>query len=171
MSGVNQTPGCGVTDYANENDTPEKMAGLGDVAYFNGKKHIFVQAHTVCLNDVITAGSVLYHTASEHVVTNVVAQSATTGVGSYAGIAPALTVSVPESSTASGKNFFWMQCPGEGFATVNTNGDDDIAAGDTIVASGDGVCDSDATPDMNAFIGTAMAADNDTANTVLVRLR
>jgi len=170
MSGVVQTPGCGVTDFAST-DTPEKLTGLGEVAFFNGYKHRFVKAHTACLNDIILPGAVLYQIAgNENVVTNLVASSATASVNSVAGIAPQLAANVPES-TSSIEYFFWMQCLGEGVAIVNTNGDDDIAAGDSIVAGGDGVCDSDSTPDANAYIGTAMAADVDSSNTVVVRLR
>jgi len=61
----------------------------------------------------------------------------------------------------------------KGVATVNTNGDDDISAGDTIImANGNGVCDSVAAGTASTYkpIGIALADDSDDNNTVSVML-
>ena len=65
-------------------------------------------------------------------------------------------------------------CQTAGSATVATNGDDDIAKGDAVIASaaGDGTCDSTAqdTAPICKVVGWATAADTDAANTVVVDL-
>lgn len=69
--------------------------------------------------------------------------------------------------------FGWVQVRGYN-AAVTTNGDDDIAAGDAIIASsaGDGTCDSTAagTAPVAKVVGWATTADIDNANTVAVYL-
>lgn len=62
----------------------------------------------------------------------------------------------------------WVQCYGY-HATVLTNGDDDIADGDTIIlSSSDGVVDSVAAGTASTYkpLGVAVAADVDANNTV-----
>ena len=46
-SGVAQAPGFGPTAYGSSDD-PEKLVGLGDVAFFDGRKHKFVQVRCGC---------------------------------------------------------------------------------------------------------------------------
>jgi hypothetical protein len=69
--------------------------------------------------------------------------------------------------------FGWIQVKGY-YATVTTNGDDDISAGDAIIASsaGDGTCDSTAagTAPVAKVVGWATTADVDANNTVAVFL-
>lgn len=168
MSGVLQAPPFGVAAYGSSDD-PEKLTELGTECQFaNGHWHKFVQVHTSCTNDVIAANEVLYNTSTTNVVSNTVAQAVTNSANNYAGVAPALTASVPES-TSSITYYMWIQISGR--ATVKTNGDDDIAAGDLIVASGNGTCDSAATPNTANYIGVAAAADVDASDTVVVNLR
>ena len=60
----------------------------------------------------------------------------------------------------------WMLVRGK--TIVKTNGDDDITAGMTLIGSGDGTCDSVASGTASTYkpIGHALAADDDTADTV-----
>lgn len=62
----------------------------------------------------------------------------------------------------------WIQVFGQ--CTVKTNGDDDIAKGDAVIASaaGDGTADSTAqdTAPTNKIVGWALAADSDSGDTV-----
>lgn len=68
--------------------------------------------------------------------------------------------------------YCWIQT--KGFCTVTTNGDDDIALGDAVIASaaGDGTADSTAqdTAPTNKVLGWAAADDDNSANTVLAFL-
>lgn len=68
--------------------------------------------------------------------------------------------------------FGWLQTKGPD--TVTTNGDDDIAEGDAIIASaaGDGTCDSTAqdTAPTNRVVGWALADDVNGSDTVIVDL-
>lgn len=55
------------------------------------------------------------------------------------------------------------------YDAVLTNGDDDIAAGDAVIAGGaDGVCDSAASPTVENYLGNAAADDVNAADTVAV---
>lgn len=58
------------------------------------------------------------------------------------------------------------------YATVKTNGDDDIAAGAALIGGGDGTCNSVAagTAPTNKVLGWAVAADVDADDTVAARL-
>jgi len=73
-------------------------------------------------------------------------------------------ISVPADAA-----YCWVQTGGR-HATVKTNGDDDVAKGDAIIASaaGDGTADSTAqdTAPTNHVVGWALAADVDANNTV-----
>lgn len=162
------SPGFSNLDYASQ-DTPEKLPALGDKAYFDGVEHTFVQVHTACVNDVIAANEVLYRTATSWVVTNDTSEGLSNSVNNYCGIAPQLTASVPESTSAL-KYYMWMATYGDQ-VKVKTNGDDDISAGDLIIAAQDGTCNSAASPGPAEYIGVAAAADVDASNTVLVNLR
>jgi hypothetical protein len=68
--------------------------------------------------------------------------------------------------------FCWIQT--KGYCVVTTNGDDDIALGDAIIASatGDGTCDSTAagTAPIRRVVGWAVTVDVDNANTVITDL-
>lgn len=66
----------------------------------------------------------------------------------------------------------WIQTWGY-YATVSTNGDDDIAGGVTLIASGDGTVDSVAAGTAPTYIpvGVAVAADVDADNTVAAYIR
>ena len=160
--------------YASSADL-EKLANLGDEFTLNGNTYKFVQVHTACTGlaaNVITAGEVLYQTATAHVVTNDRSEGISDSADHYCGLAPSdLSSTIPES-TATTTYYMWMQIKGFHTAVV-TNGDDDITAGVEIIASGDGTCDSAAagTDVKPNYIGTAMAADVDAANTVSVWMR
>ncbi len=158
--------------YASSDDA-EKLGLLGEITVINGIPYKLVQVHTACVSDVIAAGHVLYKTSTENVVTNDRSEAVTDSAKHYAGIAPSdLIASVPES-TATKTYYMLMQVGGRNSAVV-TNGDDDIAAGDSIIASGDGTCDSTATPegvDPCLLIGIAAADDVNASNTVAVDMR
>lgn len=169
--GSNINAGFAHTRYASSADF-EKLGQLGEVYWVNGKPYKLVQVHTDCASDVIAAGHVLYWTATENVVTNKKSTAVSNSADNYCGIAPSdLAASVPES-TSSVTYYMLMQVGGRNSAVV-TNGDDDIAAGDEVIAVGDGTCDSAAAGvDIKAtFIGIAAAADVDASNTVAVNMR
>jgi len=65
----------------------------------------------------------------------------------------------------------WIQTWGY-YATVKTNADDDIAAGDAIIGDGDGTCNSTAqdTAPTNRVVGWAVADDVNDDDTVAVNL-
>lgn len=170
--GGNVGAGFAHTRYASSDDL-EKLGQLGENFRVNGIPYKLVQVHTSCTNSVIAAGEVLYYTATENVVTNTVAQGVSNSVDHYAGVAPAdLIASVPQSVSSGATYYMLMQIGGRNSA-VKTNGDDDIAAGDQIIAIGNGTCDSAAagTAIKPSFIGSAAAADVDAANTVAVNMR
>jgi hypothetical protein len=64
-------------------------------------------------------------------------------------------------------SYGWVQCYGY-HATVNTNGDDDIADGDTIILGADGVVNSVTAGTASTYkpLGVAVAADVDGDDTV-----
>lgn len=175
------------TQYAKLQDEPEKCALLGEKFEKGGKTYRLVQVHTVCISDVIPSNNVLYY-VSENVVTNDVSESATGDEDSLAGIAPTLDASVPESTSSATYYMLMQELVRGDFATVTTNGDDDIVAGDYVIAAGDGASNSflvdPATPgaptdgELQALqanvsgrlLGVAMAADVDAANTVSIKI-
>lgn len=169
--GGNVGAGFAHTRYASSDDA-EKLGQLGEITRVSGIPYKLVQVHTDCTSDVVAAGHVLYKTATANVITNKKSTAVSNSADHYAGIAPAdLVSSIPES-TASTTYFMMMQVGGRHSAVV-TNGDDDIAAGDQIIASGDGTCDSatagtDIKPN---YIGQAAAADVDASDTVAVDMR
>lgn len=162
------------TRYASSADD-EKLGCLGQIFVVSGIPYKLVKVHTVCTGavaDVISAGEVLYRTATENVVTNDRSEAVTDDANHYCGIAPAdLVAAVPES-TATVTYYMLMQVGGR-HSAVTTNGDDDIAAGVQIIASGDGTCDSQAvTVDIKPLnIGISAAADVDGTNKVAVDMR
>lgn len=128
----------------------------------NGTEYRFIRFSDGTANAAATAGQLLYYTTAttfDGVVTNDVSD---TNINRVAGVALA--------GMTDGQ-LGWIQV--SGIATVNTNGDDDIAAGDAIIGSStDGACNSVAanTAPTNKVVGFAIAADVDAANTVLVEL-
>lgn len=171
--GSNVGAGFSHKRYASSND-PEKLGQLGQVDIIDGIPYKLVQVHTVCTGgtaNVISAGEVLYKTATVNVVTNDRSEAVSDATDHYCGVAPSdLIAAVPES-TSTVTYYMLMQVGGRNTAVV-TNGDDDIAAGDEIIAAGDGTCDSaSAGTDIKPnFIGIAAAADVDASNTVSVDL-
>lgn len=172
--GSNIGVGFSHTRYASSADL-EKLGQLGEIYWVNGIPYKFVQVHTVCTGgtaNVISAGEVLYRTTTANVVTNDRSEAVADNAEMYCGVAPSdLSAAVPES-TSSVTYYMLMQVGGRHSAIV-TNGDDDIAAGVQIIASGDGTCDSAAlgTALTTKFIGISVAADVDASNTVAVDMR
>lgn len=172
--GSNIGAGFSHTRYASGSDF-EKLGLLGEIFVVNAIPYKLVQVHTVCAGvtaDVIAAGEVLYRTATANVVTNDRSEAVSDNANHYCGVAPSdLSANVPES-TSSTTYYMLMQVGGRHSAVV-TNGDDDIAAGDQIIASGDGTCNSEAlgTDLKTLVIGIAAAADVDASNTVAVDMR
>lgn len=172
--GSNIGVGFSHKNYASSADL-EKLGQVGTIYWNDGIPYKLVQVHTVCTGgtaNVIAAGEVLYYTATANVVTNDRSEAITDNANCYAGVAPSdLAANVPES-TATVTYYMLMQVGGYHSAVV-TNGDDDISAGDQIIASGDGTCNSEAQgTDIKALvIGTATAADVDGSNTVAVLMR
>lgn len=171
---TDKTPPFSHKTYASSVDL-EKIGQLGDEFAEGGKCYKLVQVHTACVgaaSDVITAGDVLYRTATENVVTNDRSEAVSDSADHYCGIAPSdLSSTIPESTSAT-KYYMLMQVGGRHDAVL-TNGDDDITAGLEIIAAGDGTCDSAAGgTDIKAnFIGLAAAADVDASNKVAVDMR
>ncbi|MFA5217129.1 hypothetical protein [Sulfuricurvum sp.] len=131
---------------------------LGTTRKVGDKSYIYCQiaaASGACAN-----GSVLYYTSTEGVFTT----SGTAAVRN-------LVKGVGNHAIAAG-SFGWVQTWGDHTA-VKTNGDDDIAAGDSLIGlSSTGTCDSVAggtAPTYNAF-GIATAADVDSQDTVAAYL-
>jgi predicted RecA/RadA family phage recombinase len=129
----------------------------------DGTEYRFIRFSDGTANLAATAGQLLYYTTVttfDGVVTNDVSD---TNVNRVAGVALA--------GMTDGQ-LGWIQV--SGIATVNTDGDDDIAAGDAIIgASGtDGACESVAadTAPTNKIVGFAIAADVNASNTVIVEL-
>lgn len=123
----------------------------------------YVQFDNGTGNLTSVANQVVYYVAASFVSAKVTNDVSDSGINFIAGITPvALTDGY----------YGWMQVIGS--ATVNTNGDDDIAAGDALIgtAAADGVCNSVAanTAPTNKVLGWALAADSDAANTVLAHL-
>jgi hypothetical protein len=118
-------------------------------------------------NNLAAGDVVLWLTPASFVVTNDVSDvsgTAANAANSVAGVA---------LGTVTKGQYAFIQV--RGLATVNTNGDDDIALGDIVIAAGgtDAKCNSIAagvaitqTP-----LGLAVAADDDTADTVSVLLQ
>lgn len=128
----------------------------------DGTRYRFIRFSDGTANNAATAGQLLAFTSTttlDNVVTNDISD---TNINRVAGVAVA-----GMTDTQMG----WIQVTG--FATVNTNGDDDIAAGDAIIGSStDGACNSVAanTAPTNKVVGFAVTTDVDAANTVIVEL-
>lgn len=134
---------------------------LGQYREEDGKGYTYVKQNDSTVT--VTVGSLAYLAASD-----------TTGYNVCQDVSDSdrnLVVGVYASVIADG-GFGWIQTWGP--CTVATNGDDDIALGDAVIASaaGDGTADSTAqdTAPICRVVGWAMAADSDAANTVLTFL-
>lgn len=117
------------------------------------KCYRYVQTGSTVANGTVLVDSSTYQRTVTTTITN--ARNKPSGVG----------IGVITSG-----NYGWIQCYGY-HSAVKTNGDDDIAVGDTIiVANSTGVADSVASGTASTFkpIGVAMAADVDAADTVAV---
>lgn len=135
---------------------------LGTYREEDGKGYRFVK-----LNDAdvtVAANKLLYHVGGTSATAYVVTQDVSDSDRN-------LVIGVAQGVITNG-GYGWAQTKGP--CTVATNGDDDIAAGDAIIASaaGDGTCDSTAqdTAPICKVVGWAMAADSDGADTVLTML-
>lgn len=128
----------------------------------NGQLYRFIRFSDGTADAAGTAGQLVYWTTAttfDGVVTNDVSD---TKINRAAGV---LTAEMTDGQLG------WIQLTG--LCVVNTNGDDDIAAGDAIIGSStDGACNSTAanTAPTNKVVGFAAAADVDGANTVVVEL-
>lgn len=137
------------------------LYALGQYREEDGKGYRYVQYDNGTANITMAAGLLLYQVGStDWVVTHDVSD---TDRNLVAGVA---------SAVIADSGYGWMQVFGQ--CTVTTNGDDDIAKGDAVIASaaGDGTADSTAqdTAPTNKIVGWALAADVDAANTVLTFL-
>ncbi len=171
---TDKTPPFSHKKYASSVDL-EKIGQLGDEFSEGGKTYKLVQVHTACVgaaSDVITAGDVLYRTATENVVTNDKSEGVADSADNYCGVAPSdLSSTIPESTSTT--TYYMLMQVGGRHDAVLTNGDDDIAAVVQIIASGDGTCDSAAagTDIKPNYMGISAAADVDATNKVAVDLR
>jgi len=134
---------------------------LGQYREEDGKGYRYVKQSDATVT--VTAGSLAYLAASD-----------TTGFTVCQDVSDSdrnLVSGVYAAVIADG-GFGWIQTYGP--CTVATNGDDDIALGDAVIASaaGDGTADSTAqdTAPTNRVVGWAMADDVNAANTVLTFL-
>lgn len=132
---------------------------VGQYREENGKGYRYVHQNDATVT--VTAGSLAYFTGST--AWDVCMDVSDTDRNRVAGVYTAVI--------ADG-GYGWMQTKGQ--CTVATNGDDDIALGDAVIASaaGDGTADSTAqdTAPICKVVGWAAAADSDAANTVLTEL-
>jgi len=139
--------------------TEGALYDLGQYREEDGKGYRYVKQNDATVT--VTANSLAYLAASDTTGYTVCQDVSDSDVNLVSG--------VYQSVIADG-GFGWIQTRGP--CTVNTNGDDNIAAADAIIGVGDGTCDSVAqdTAPTNKVVGWAMAADSDSANTVLVFL-
>lgn len=134
---------------------------LGQYREEDGKGYRYFQYDNGTANLTMAANLLLYQVDSDDwILTHDVSDS-------DRNLVRAVAVSVVADS-----GYGWGQVYGPG--TVTTNGDDDIAKGDAVIASaaGDGTADSTAqdTAPTNRVVGWATDADVDAANTVAVFL-
>ena len=110
-------------------------------------------------NITAVAGHCVYtFTQASYVVTNDVSDSVTAGANSVCGVIQLVVTD---------QYYTWMIVKGP-YATVKTNGDDDISQNDCIFGVGDGTVNSDAagTAPKYKVLGWATAADVDANDTV-----
>lgn len=132
---------------------------LGAVFYTAGKAYIYGQLSSGCAAAGSNGCAYVWEDLDSYIFTN----DTSDGYGAN-GNAPA-GVGI---GTLTSNYFGWIQVRGEHTA-VDTDGDDDIAIGDTIyVAAGDGVVEATTggTAPLYTVLGVATAADTDASNTV-----
>ena len=134
---------------------------LGQYREEDGKGYRYAKQNDTTVT--VTAGSLAYLAASDTTGYTVCQDVSDSDRNLVAGV---------YTSVIANSGFGWIQTRGP--ATVATNGDDDIALGDAVIASaaGDGTADSTAqdTAPICKVVGWAMAADSDSGNTVLTFL-
>lgn len=135
---------------------------LGTYREEDGKGYRFVKVNDSTVT--VAANKLLYHIGGTAATAYVVSQDVSDSDRN-------LVVGVAQGVIANA-GYGWAQTKGP--CTVATNGDDDIAAGDAVIASaaGDGTADSTAqdTAPVCKVVGWAMAADSDSGDTVLTML-
>lgn len=142
--------------------TSDKRGTLGEFAYSydttNGwKKYQYIQFDNGAGNVASAANSVGYFVAASMASYVVTCDVSDSDINLVAGVF---------TQAFTDQYYGWIQVGGK--ATVATNGDDDISAYDKLIGGGDGTCNSVAqdTAPTNTVLGTALADDDNTANTV-----
>jgi hypothetical protein len=144
---------------------------LGDIFCDNrGRRFALWQIDPALINNTFASGELCYLKAAR-VVTNDVSDGIDATYPIVAGVAQG---SLPESTSTTTIRYGLFLI--EGVATIKTSGADDIAIGENLIAiaSNDGGCDGAAQSATSADawltvakVGTALAADDNDANTVL----
>lgn len=131
---------------------------LGTKREEDGKAYRYVQFNDGSGNIAAAAGAVAYSLAAATNRWVVTCDVSDTDQNQVAGVLLSIVTNL---------YYGWMQTGGY-YATVKTNGDDDIAAHVSLFGVGDGTCDSMAadTASTNKILGYAAAADVDADNTV-----
>lgn len=156
--------GAGFTTEDSSATTALLPGQLGQVVIQADKAYQLVQFDTTAngLATVAAGQPVLWKTPASFLVTN-----------DYDVITAARNFPAGVALLANTSGYYgWIQVAGP-YATVVTNGDDDIGQGDTIIyGAADGVVDSVAAGTASTFVplGIATAADVDANNTVAVYL-
>lgn len=156
------TPKVLTVSEVSSSPTSDKRGMLGEVANVydttNGwRTYRYVQFDNGTGNLTSAANQVCYYVAASigsYLMTTDVSDS---DVNLVAGVLPAVFAD---------QYYGWIQIGGK--ATVKTNGDDDIVAYDKLIGVGDGTCNSVAqdTAPTNTVLGTALADDDNAADTV-----
>lgn len=165
---VHEVPFDGYTDGSEQNPIP-----LGTVRRdeANGKAYMWVEVAQTLINDALAANEVcVLASATKFQVTN----DMSAGLDATNPIFVGRANSACPESTAALTRYCWVQVSGIG--VLKTDGGDDIALGDLVVADAtvDGACDilAVATTVTGALLaslcGRALAADVDAADTVSV---
>ncbi len=127
------------------------------------KRYKYIQYSNGTDNAAVAAGNLVYFLdGSDWNGYTVVRDVSDTDINHVAGVAQAAITDT---------YYGWIQTWGY-YATVTTNADDDISAGDAIIGGGDGTCNSTAqdTAPTNKVVGWAVADDVDASDTVAVYL-
>lgn len=156
------------------------VVGEQRVSPVTGKKFRLVQAHSVVINDAFAIGEPVVKVGADGCIGT---QDVSAGLDASDPIPLGFAASACPESTGSATYYFWVQVYGRvetsaiagptggTLAGVPTNGDDDIAIGDSIITATttdnavNSVAAATAT-DMTRYMGYALAADDDSANTV-----
>jgi hypothetical protein len=134
---------------------------IGQVTTVDGITYQLVKMHSGA-DSVIVNEALVWQDLDDFTVTNDISDGVDgVGINFPAGVA---------LGTVSASDHCYIQVDGPG--TVLTNGDDNIAAGDSLIVNADGVVDSIAGGTASTYtpLGIATAADSDSANTVALRV-